>query len=216
MSLLTTATLAVPSHSRDLGAADVGASFIALTPTPGTGVIGHAVNTTFVETKPNVCLFNGGSLNIYPLYLRLTLTVASVANAQQQFTTTLDQGNRYSSGGTALTIANTNINSGQLSAAQINVGAVTATAASPQRRILHHRVFRVVIGVAGDVYQWNFGASVLTNPSTLATAGTAIANVLYGGSPIVVSPGCSLLITAWGATYSTGNTFEYEFGYAEK
>ncbi len=216
MSLIGSSAVVAPLTSRDTQAADLGYYFTGVTPTPGTGIIGHAVNTTFVETKPMFCLFNGGNASIYPLYLRLTMTVVPVGNTQQQFTTTIDQGNRFSSGGTALTLANNNMNSQNLTAAQITVGAVTATAASSQRRVIQNRVFRNVIGVVGDVYQWSWGSGELVDPSGLPTDGTLRAHVMYVNSPLVVSPGCSLCITAWGATYSTGATYEYEFGYVEK
>ncbi len=54
------------------------------------------------------------------------------------------------------------------------------------------------------------------DPSGLPTDGTLRAHVMYVVAPVVIAPGCSLLLHTWGATYSTGNTFEYEFGYVEK
>lgn len=217
MSLAGTATVTSVMTARDTQAADLGYSYVAAT-VPGTGIIGHAVNTTFVETKPMFVLYNGGNLNIYPLWLRLTMTTIPVGNTMQQFTLTLDQGNRVSSGGSAIsTIANTNINSLNTSGAQITVGAITATAASANRRIINHRAFRpTVIGVAGDVYQYSWGSGELVDPSGLPTDGTNRAHIMYVCSPLVVSSGSSLLLTAWGATFSTGAVYEYEFGYVEK
>ncbi len=216
MSLAGTSTQVAPVTSRDTQASDLGYYFSAITPTPGTGIIGHAINTTFVETKPMFLLYNGGNANIYPMFLKLTNTAVSVGNTMTQFTVTLDQGNRFSSGGTALLVANNNINSGNQSGAQITVGAVTATAATANRRIMQHRMFRNVIGVAGDVYQWSWGSGMLVDPSALPTDGTNRAHVLYVASPLVVTPGNSMLITAWGATFSTGATYEYELGFVEK
>ncbi len=135
MSLAGTSTQVAPVTSRDTQASDLGYYFSAITPTPGTGIIGHAINTTFVETKPMFLLYNGGNANIYPMFLKLTNTAVSVGNTMTQFTVTLDQGNRFSSGGTALLVANNNINSGNQSGAQITVGAVTATAATAPREI---------------------------------------------------------------------------------
>ncbi len=223
MSLITAASVTQPTAtvnplvSRDTMAADLGVSYTAFTPTPGTGIIGHAVNTTFVETKPMFLLYNGGSLNIYPLSLRLTMTVLPVGNTQQQFTTTIDSGNRFSSGGTALTINNNNMMSQNASAAVITVGAVTATAASTSRRLVSHRAFRpTVIGVVGDVYQFSWGSGELVDPSGLPTDGTLRAHVMYVCSPLVIAPGTSMMITAWGATFSTGATYEYELSFVEK
>ncbi len=215
----STATVASPVLSRDTVAADLGNVYTAISPTPGTGMLGHAVSTTLTETKAMFLCYNGGAFNIYPLYLRLTNAAVSVGNAQQQFTMALDQGNRFASfasGGAALTVNNSNMASGNLSAAQISGGAVVVSAASSQRRLLGNRVFRSVIGVAGDVYQYSFGSGELVDPSGLPTDGTNRANVMYVVAPVVIAPGCSLLLHTWGATYSTGNTFEYEFGFVEK
>ncbi len=215
MSLTTNATVVAAGLARDTVAADLGAYFVASTPTPGTGIIGHAINTTFVETKPLFYLYNGGANTIYPTYLRLTMTVLPVGNAMQQFTVSIDQA-RTATGGTALTVVNTNINSSVASGAQILVGAVTASEATAQRRILGNRMFRVVIGVVGDVYQFAFGSNALADPASLPTAGTLRTHVLMTSGPAVLTPGSSMLITAWGATFSTGATYEYELGFVER
>ncbi len=144
------------------------------------------------------------------------MTVIPVGNAMQQFTTVMDQGNRIATAATALTIANTNMNSANISGAQISVGAVVTTAATSQRRIHHHRVTRVVIGVAGDMYQWNYGSGTLVSPSGLPTDGTLRVNVTTVTAPIVLPPGYTLLIHTWGATFSTGAIYEYEFAFIEK
>ena len=57
--------------NKELFSADEGSYFVAITPTAGTGVIGHAAPTTFDEAKPLFVLYNGGSKNIYPQFLHL-------------------------------------------------------------------------------------------------------------------------------------------------
>ncbi len=216
MSLTTGQTLVAPSISRDTVAADQGYYFTAST-VPGTGIIGHATSTTFVETKAIFYVYNGGSATIYPTYLRLTMTTIPVGNTMQQFTTVLDQGNRFGSGGTVLTGVNTNINSPNTSLAQITIGAAVLTAATANRRLVSHRPFRpTVIGVAGDVYQFSWGSGLLVDPSALPIEGTLRAHIMYVMSPLVIAPGTSMAIHTWGATYSTGAIYEYEFGYVEK
>lgn len=216
MGLTTGQTLIAPSISRDTVAADQGNYFTAST-VPGTGIIGHATSTTFVETKSIFFCYNGGSATIYPMYLRLTMTVIPVGNTMQQFTTVLDQGNRLSTSATALTAVNQNINSQNASGSLINIGATVLTAATANRRIVSHRPFRpTVIGVAGDVYQFSWGSGVLQDPSALATDGTNRAHIMYVMSPLVIVPGTMMAIHAWGATFSTGATYEYEFGFIEK
>jgi len=205
--------------ARDTIAADQGAYYTAST-VPGTGLIGHAVSTTLVETKACFSIYNGGgSATIYPQYLRMTMTVLPVGNAMQQFTLAIDQGNRFSAfvAGNALTPVNVNQASSNTSLAQVSAGAVTLTAATSNRRIVGHRPFRpTVIGVVGDVYQWSFGSGELCDPSSLPTDGTLRAHVYYAMAPIALPPNTMLSIHAWGATFSTGATYEYEFGYVEK
>ncbi len=206
MSLTTGQTVVAPVTARDTVAADQGYYFTAST-VPGTGIIGHATSTTFVETKAIFYLYNGGLATIYPTFLRLTMTVIPVGNTQQQFTTILDQGSRLATSATALTAVNTNQNSANTSLAQINIGATVLTAATSNRRVVHHRPFRpTVIGVAGDVYQFSWGSGALVDPSGLPTDGTLRAHIMYVESPLVITPGNSMAIHAWGATFSTGAT----------
>ena len=202
---------------RDINLADLGASFLAITPTPGTGIIGHAAPTTFDETKPYLHLYNAGLLTIYPAYLKFHVTVVGVANTRVQYTQALDSGaNRYTSGGTSLTINNTNMASAVTSGAQIRVGAVTAAAVSTQRRILSHRVFRAVIEVVEDTYTFTWGSPSLAQVPGLITTGTAQAHVAHAFPPLAIGPGQQFLVHQWSASQSTGPTMEVEFGYYEK
>ena len=219
MSLTSTQLPVVLLTARDTVAADQGAYYTAST-VPGTGLLGHAVSTTLVETKAIFSVYNGGNTaTIYPQYLRMTMTVLPVGNTMQQFTLAIDQGNRFSAfvAGNAIVPVNVNQNSPNSSLAQVSAGAVTLNAQTANRRIVGHRQFRpTVIGVVGDVYQWSFGSGELCDPSSLPTDGTLRAHVYYAMAPIVLPPGTMLSIHAWGATFSTGATYEYEFGYVEK
>lgn len=218
MSLISTGVSVDLVTARDTVAADLGSYYTAST-VPGTGLLGHATSTTLTETKAIFFCYNGGNLTIYPQFLRMTMTVLPVGNTQQQFTVVLDQGNRFSAfvAGNALSIVNQNLTSPNLSAATIGAGAVTLTAQTAQRRIIGHRQFRpTVIGVVGDVYQFSWGSGECVDPSGLPTDGTARAHVYYNSSPLVIPPGTMMAIHAWGATFSTGATYEYEFGYLER
>ena len=222
MSLIGNAAIVSEVICRDTVSADLGGYFTASNPTPGTGLLGHAVSTTLVETKAIFYVYNGSpTATVYPMFLRMTMTVLPAGNTMQQFTMTLDQGNRFSvlTAGSALTPVNTNlgITPNPSSLAQVNAGAVTLLAQSTNRRVISHRQFRpTVIGVVGDVYQYSFGSGILQDPSSLPTDGTLRAHVLYVVAPVVLPPGTGMALHAWGATFSTGATYEYEFGYVEK
>ena len=76
-------TLTMPAFNRDLWSAAEGSRFVAVNPTAGTGILGHAAPTTFDETKPFLYIYNGGSRNIYPVCVRLIDTVISVGDTRR-------------------------------------------------------------------------------------------------------------------------------------
>ena len=89
-----------------------------------------------------------------------------------------------------------------------------ASAATANRRILDHVVFRGTIDVVEDVYEFVFGAAgqgaqVASRPATVVDATRML-------PPVVIGPGHSLLIHQWAAAQSTGPTFQVSFGYIER
>lgn len=203
--------------ARDTQAADSGNYFVALTPTPGTGIIGHAAPTTFDQTKAYLLVYNSGNANIYPMYLRLHTTVISAGDSTGPifWTQVLDTGNRFSSGGTALTPNNTNYGSANKSSAVITVGAVVCTANSSLSRTVAHKTFRPgTIDVVHDQFIFYWGAAVMAAPQLLPTS--TASTYAESFAPVVIPPGGSFLIHEWAAAQSTGPTLEVEFGYVEK
>ncbi len=200
--------------SKEFFLADEGSYFTARTPTPGTGIIGHPAPTTFDETKPYILLYNGGQNRVYPQFLRLHETVVSTAATRAQFTVAVDQGNRYSSAGTALTINNCNMDNSYASAVCGYVGAVVATAASASRRVLDHIVFRGTIDVVEDVYEIVFGGS--DGAGSGGSRAATVQDMARLAPPVVIGPGQSLLIHQWAGSQSTGPTFQVTLGFVER
>lgn len=202
-----------PIVNRDMFAGDEGSYFVAITPTPGTGIITHAAPTTFDETKPFLLVYNGSAQRLYPTFLNLHETVAGVGGARLQITLAVDSGNRYSSAGTALTINNVNmdsvIGSGGVSA---YIGAVLASAASASRRVLGNYVYRGTIDIIEDDYFMSFGSPDTFSGAAGGRAAT-VAEVSRQAPPIVVGPGQTLLFHEWRASQSTGPTFEAVLGF---
>ncbi len=130
------------------------------------------------------------------------------------FTQVLDTGNRLSSAGTALVPQNTNYASAAKSAAAISIGAPVATANSGLSRTISHHTFRgATIDVVHDRFVFNWGLA--------SSDGSVIPSATYGHfsvncPPLVIPPGASFLIHEWETSQSTGATYEFEFGYAEK
>ncbi len=189
-----------------------GSHFVAVTPTPGTGIIGHAAPTTFDEAKPYIVVYNGHpSKTLYPQFLHLHETVASAGGARVQFTITTDVGNRRSSAGTALTVASTNTSVTNDATTAAYIGAVIGTAATSARRIIANVVFRGTIDIIEDDYQIVWGApdGVGNSSSRVAT----VAEVSRVVPPMGIGPGASMCLTQWATAQSTGPTFEAYFSY---
>jgi len=195
--------------------ADEGSYQLAQNPTPGTGIIGP-VSTTFVETSGLLSLYNGNTnqIRIYPQYLRLYVTVAGASDARVQFTHAVDIGNRYSSGGSTLTVNNPNMDNPFVTQGIVKFGALTLTAASANRRLLSTTVFRGTIGIVEDCYEFIYagGDGAGMGGSRAATV-QDMARVV---SPVVIGPGQTYTVHDWAGSIATGRTYAVEFGYVER
>ncbi len=213
MSLVsTTQPVVSPITGRDTQASDLGNYYVAVTPTAGTGVV-TGNPTTFDETKPMLTLFNAGLLNVYLLYVRLSSTVVGGGAATKNFTHAMDVGNRVSSGGTNLTTNNVNSAFTTKSAVSGTTGAITASAASSQRRLLGNDFFRQgATDVVGDIYEFQYGEPMSAATQQIATA----VHFIKCKAPIVIAPQNTYLLHVWSGTFTQGITFEVEVGYVEK
>lgn len=206
-----------PITNKEFFLADEGSYFTAITPTSGTGIIGHAAPTTFDETKPYLVLYNASTTkSLYPQFISFNETVASVGGTVMRFVPCIDNGNRYSSAGTALTINNNNGASATATGiTTAYVGAVVATAATAGRRNYGDIVFRgTTIDIIGDHYTIIFGA-----PSSNGGASSKVATLIDSSRvapPLVVGPGQSFLLHQWATSQSTGPTFQVLMGWVER
>ena len=142
-----------PLTNKEYGFVSEGSYFVGITPTSGTGIIGHAAPTTFDETKPYLLLYNAStSKTVYPQFIQFNETVASVGGTVMRFVPVIDTGNRYASAGTALTIANANGGSSIATAVtSAYVGAVVASAVTAGVRRYGDIVFRgTTIDIIGE------------------------------------------------------------------
>jgi hypothetical protein len=218
---LGTGTSSVLSQTgRDLALADSANYYVAMNPTPGTGIIGGTA-TTLVQTTPLLIVYNAGLLTVYLTYLRLSNTVPATGAATRNFTHSIDQGNRLTGSAIAataanqLTINNTNIMSNAKSSVQATFGAHTgAAAATVNARTLANDWFRVsLVDIVGDVYEWQFGS-----PTGIGVGSTpaTVANFARSAPAIVLQPNSSYVLNEWASTNGTGTTFEVQLGFIEK
>jgi hypothetical protein len=215
----TNPVLSSLSGLRDTGVGDLGGYFTARNPTLGTGLTGTTSVNTFVETTPSFVLYNAGPLNIYPMSLQTHLTVVGVnaGAVLDWWTFTTDVGNRYASGGTQLVAVNDNGNTFANSGAFIMAGGVTATAATPVRRIVANVQSKTdVIEVVHDTQFFSWGDTFGSSVNAKAANAASPAYNGFSFPPLVIAPGTSLVIVRWAPNQTTGSTHEYQFTWVEK
>ena len=220
-------TMVVPISHGTYGLADEGSYFNAVNATPGTGII-HALTTAFSSTAALFCLRNTdaeGAKRLYLDYVRLTTgatAIAMTAATSIECAITIDNTNRYSSGGTALTPVNANMDSASATIAAVTFGAVVLTAASGSVRAITRAALprrAAPAMVTGDQFLFNFGT---VDAPSIAVAGaaapaTAASSFYCPLGPVVIGGGDSINFHLWypaGAT--TAPTFEVELGWWER
>lgn len=201
--------------------AEEGTYFTATNATLGTAIAGTAAPTAFSATVALLSLYNtavqgsAGAKSIYLDFIRLEVRAAGTNGTNFLYAQSIDAGNRFSSGGTAITPVNPNIGLTTTSGGTLNFGALTATAASASVRRVSHGQIRSVIKVIGDTYLFTFG-----NSSPMATGmvmeGTAQATIPVHCPPVVLGPNTTFLLHEIAASQSVAATYEISMGWWER
>lgn len=198
--------------------ADEGRYFIATNPTVGTGVAGIAGTGAFSDAESLLLLKNtnavGSGKRIVLDMLRLAPTVAGTNGTDHRYVSKTDTGDRYTSGGSAITPVNPNADSTELPTCLLYFGALVTTAASSSARLIGNGLLRNVITVVGDEYLFDFGGDA--RPVSHAIAGTAIARMVIPHAPVVLGPGQSFVMSLHAAAQTVGTSYEFELGFWER
>jgi hypothetical protein len=200
--------------------ADEGSYFVATNATLGTGISGTTAPTAFSATVALLSLYNSvtagaaGAKNIYLDFIELQVRSVGTSGTSFQYAINIDTGNRYSSGGTAITPVNANILSSASSIATLNFGALTATAANNVRRVKHGQI-RSVLKVSGDVYLWTFGQPVAPTAG-MVLEGTAQAAIPVHCPPVVLGPNSTLLLHEIAPSQAAAASYEFSMGWWER
>jgi hypothetical protein len=224
--------VSIPLLQKQSGLAEEGSYFTASN--LQTSITGPA-GTAFSATAAMLTIYNASTLTapvrIVPDYLHLLAGTTAMSNTTSNTGTfwsmVIDSVNRYTSGGTALTPKNVNMESTNGSVAVVNFGALTTTAASGAvRSIIGNRLFREPVSATAlslasmDDWQFNFGA--LDAPSNIGgSSGVLQANIvhkIFNTPPVVIGPGQTLVLHMWLTANSgqTGGTFLPELGWYER
>lgn len=201
--------------------ADEGSLFVATNPTFGTAISGTTAPTSFSATVALLSMYNSQtattspSKRIYPAWIAVEVRTVGTAGTKVQFVMNADAGNRYSSGGTALTAVNPNMDSSAASIATLNFGALTASAASSQVRRIKHGQIRPVIQVTGDVYLFVFGQAQAPHPGA-EISGTNAQVIPVHCPPVCLGPNQSLLLHEVQPSQTAAATYEISMAWWER
>lgn len=196
--------------------ADEGSCFVATNPTPGTA-LAFAVNATYDATKSLIAIRNldsVGSRRVYLDYIKLIPTVAPASATSAHFALWLDSGNKYTSGGTAITPVNVNADDTAQSVSSVILasgGATLVTTAAA--RLVARGVLRSVIPAVHDELVIAAGADAGAATSSATAAGR---NVSVVPSVVIPPQGC-LLVNVWFPSNAvTGLSYEAEVSLFER
>lgn len=208
---------------------DEGGIFVATNPTVGTAIAmtssvvddAATASSTHAQFAPAAILYNNASENsstavtIYPRCFTLGVVQVPTSATNWKFALRLDNLNRYSSGGSAITPVNPNPNSGQGTNAKLYFGALVPTALpSSSSRLVAHGSLTSAIPVAGDQYVIAFGSSY--SGMDMLSGGTAAKNLTMTVPPVAIPPGWSLSLELWGTSNAAAASFEFNFAWDER
>ncbi len=190
--------------------------------------IAPAYNTAFTATAPFLSIYNGNGVGVpgkivgvdYAALVAIAAGACTTAVGYIAAAVVIDQGDRYSSGGTDLSnnIVNANLGVGQASGVKVRAGAITASAASAAARTLvgvrnlRPGVSSTVINVVGDMHLLNFGGV----EGAVGSITVANANIMPQAlPPVILAPNQSALIYLWFPVMSAPSaaTFAPELGF---
>lgn len=201
-------------------ATDEGTYFTATNATLGTAITGTAAPTAFSATVALMSLFNAVQATasvakrIYLRWIDLEVRAAGTNGTSFQFAMSLDTGNRYASGGTAITPVCANYDLTPTTLATLNFGALTASAASTPRRVKHGMI-RPVIKVIGDHYLFLFGPQTPIVPGVVVD-GTAASVIPIQCPQVVIGQNQSFLLHEVAPSQSVAATYEFSMGWIER
>jgi hypothetical protein len=193
---------------------DEGSYFVAQNGTVGTGITGIAAADAEDALEHFICLTNSNTdgKRIYLDSLKITTDVGGLSGTDTMYYMSVDNITRYTSGGTAFTPVNTNMDSSETSGATLYVGALVTAAASSSVRLISHGALRATISVALDEFLFNFGGVALPAMKTAALGADSTNNIQksIGVAPVILGANQSFLFNLWGASQATAAKYEFE------
>lgn len=124
---------------------------------------------------------------------------------------------RFTSGGTAITPANSNSGVGATSIAAVNAGALTTVALTSSGRTLAREVVRAVIPVTLESYVFVFGGMDKSGRAGAVLNGTNPQSFVFNVPPAtILQNGCLCLSLFGSSNAATAATYQVEIGWVER
>lgn len=205
--------------------ADQGTYFVAHNATndAATTLAGHAApvlaDADATMTKPFIHLMMASSATAraYIDFIEIEVVTAGANGTQACWAAQLDTGTtRVSSGGTALTQVNPNMQSSATPSLTCLGGAVVTGAESASVRHLGHGTLRPSIEIAGDIKLFSFGGEPEVAGAGGVTAAAAIRKSVVVLPPVILGPTDQLLLALHGqASQDAAGVYKVRMGWWE-
>lgn len=206
---------------RALAAAMGGGYEHATNPTPGTGIaLSSAARATFAATEAALLLRNTSNAPLGPIlaldFIRLICTAAGTAGVSADFICAIENANRYSSGGTALTPTGAASDLAPATVADVRFGNVTLGAAGGGVKYFGRTRVKTQAApcwTVGDEVLLLFGRDAGEGSAAVTGAGPLqICKLL---PPAILGPNLnhSFALHYWATSQSAAPSFEVEAGW---
>jgi len=187
-----------------------------------TTLAGHAApvlaDADATMTKPFIHLRNPNGLTSLILveldFIEIEVVTAGANGTSANYSAQLDTGaTRISSGGTALTSVNPNMQSSAVPTLAILAGAPVSAVETASVRYLQHGILRPSIEIAGDKKLFVFGGDP---QSDVSTAAASIRTQVVNMPPVILGPTDQFLLALYAASQSVAGVYKVRMGWSER
>lgn len=203
--------------------ANEGTYFIAHNATndASTTLAGHAspvlADADASMTKPFIfCRHTGASTSttrVYLDFIEIEVVTAGASGTSDNWAAQIDTGTtRYSSGGTALTAVNPNMQSNATPVMTVLGGAVVVGAENSTSRDLGFGQIRAAIEIAGDRTLFKFGAE----PDYGGVVASAASRHIVNMPPVILGPTDMFLLAKYAPSQNAAGVYKVRMGWVER
>jgi hypothetical protein len=200
-------------------------TYRAANPTAGTGIASLPAAATFDATEALMTVYNTASASgsstevevIQPIMLRIRNTVTNTAATNFRVVVTIDNKNRWTSGGTLATPTGMEIDTtegwaARATKATVYFGNIVSNAASANVITVASKMVRSSIYTAGEETEMWFGEG-MSNPNVTDREADSVTLTPF---PVYIGRECTMTVHAFGASQTGGSpAWEYELFYLE-